>query len=153
MNPTQANIELTKTEVHPDCIGCSLENASGLALRFFVRTDKGVQAEFPCSKLYQGYPGFLHGGITSLLLDSAMTNCLFAHHIAAVTARMIIRFILPVNIDQTACVKAWLREYEPPLYVLEAELEQNGKVLVRASAKFIDRELAGRDLPKRFLPA
>lgn len=150
MNPTQENIELTKREVHPDCIGCSLTNPSGLALQFFVRTDKGVQAEFPCSKLYQGYPGFLHGGITTLLLDSAMTNCLFAHHIAAVTARLIIRFILPVCIGQTACVKAWLREYEPPLYVLEAELEQNGKVLVRASAKFIDRALAGS--PQEVLP-
>jgi len=151
MNPTQENIELTKRELHPDCIGCGLANASGLALQFFVRTDKGVQAEFHCSKLYQGYPGFLHGGITSLLLDAAMTNCLFAHHIAAVTARLIIRFLLPVNIDQTACVKAWLREYEPPLYVLEAELEQNGKVQVRASAKFIDRGLAGS--PKEILPA
>ena len=58
------------------------------------------------------------------------------------TARLIIRYILPVNINQTACVKAWLREYEPPLYVLEAELEQKGRVLVRASAKFIKWELA-----------
>jgi len=142
MEPTQENIEITKREVHPDCIGCSPANASGLALQFIMRADKGVQAEFSCSRLYQGYPGFLHGGITSLLLDSAMTNCLFAHHIAAVTARLIIRFILPVDIDQEACVKAWLKEYEPPLYILEAEVEQNGRILVRASAKFIDRELA-----------
>jgi acyl-coenzyme A thioesterase PaaI-like protein len=142
MEPTQENIEITKRSVHPDCIGCSPANVSGLALQFSVRADKGVQAEFPCNKLYQGYPGFLHGGVTSLLLDSAMTNCLFAHHITAVTARLIIRFILPVDIDQNACVKAWLKEYEPPLYVLEAEVEQNGRILVRASAKFIDRELA-----------
>ena len=142
MNPTQENIEITKKEVHPCCIGCSPGNASGLALQFSMRADNGVQAEFSCNKLLQGYPGFLHGGITSLLLDSAMTNCLFAHRIAAVTARLIIRFIFPVDINQIACVKAWLREYEPPLYVLEAELEQNGGVLVRASAKFIDRDLA-----------
>jgi acyl-coenzyme A thioesterase PaaI-like protein len=142
MEATQENIEITKREVHPDCIGCSPANASGLALQFAMRADKGVQAEFQCNKLYQGYPGFLHGGITSLLLDSAMTNCLFAHHIAAVTARLIIRFILPVDIDQMASVKAWLKEYEPPLYVLEAQVEQKGRILVRASAKFIDRDLA-----------
>jgi hypothetical protein len=142
MNPTQQNIEITKKEVHPDCIGCSQENSSGLGLRFKMRADRGVEAEFSCSKVYQGYPGLLHGGITSLLLDSAMTNCLFAHQISAVTARLIVRFTLPVNIEQTARVKAWLKEYEPPLYVLEAELEQNSGVLVRASAKFIDLELA-----------
>jgi hypothetical protein len=33
-----------------------------------------------------------------------------------------------------------LRENEPPLYVLEAELAQDGHVLVRAAAKFIKRE-------------
>lgn len=119
MNPTQENIERTKREVHSNCIGCGPDNASGLALEFFLRADQGVEAEFSCSKLHQGYRGFLHGGVTSLLLDSAMTNCLFAHHIVAVTARLIIRYILPVDIGQPVAVKAWLREYEPPLYVLE----------------------------------
>lgn len=141
MNPTQQSLEIIRTQAHPECISCSPENASGLALKFSVRDDKGVQAEFTCSKIYQGYPGFLHGGITSLLLDSAMANCLFAHQVVAVTARMIIRFLLPVATDQPAFVKAWMREYEPPLYVLEAEIEQNGRILVRASAKFIDRDL------------
>jgi acyl-coenzyme A thioesterase PaaI-like protein len=140
-NPTQQFLESTKKQEHPACISCSRENASGLALSFWVRDDKGVQAEFDCSSVYQGYPGYLHGGISSLLLDSAMANCLFAHQIAAVTARLIIRFLLPVSIDHPAVVKAWIREYEPPLYVLEAELEQNGQILVRASAKFIDRDL------------
>jgi acyl-coenzyme A thioesterase PaaI-like protein len=139
--PTQQSLEVTRKQAHPDCISCSLENASGLALEFSVRDDKGVQAEFSCDRLYQGYPGFLHGGISSLLMDSAMANCLFAHRIVAVTARLIVRFLLPVAIDQPAVAKAWIREYEPPLYVLEAELEQHGQTLVRASAKFINRDL------------
>jgi acyl-coenzyme A thioesterase PaaI-like protein len=138
--PTQQLLESTKTQEHPACISCSAQNASGLALSFSVRNDSGVQAEFDCNPIYQGYPGYLHGGISSLLLDSAMANCLFAHRVAAVTARMIIRFLLPVAVDKPAMVKAWIREYEPPLYVLEAELEQNGQPLVRASAKFINRD-------------
>jgi acyl-coenzyme A thioesterase PaaI-like protein len=139
--PTQQVLESTKKEEHPACISCSPDNASGLAMSFSVREDNGVEAEFDCNSIYQGYPGYLHGGISSLLLDSAMANCLFAHRVAAVTARMIIRFLLPVAIDKPAIVKAWMREYEPPLYVLEAEIEQNGQILVRASAKFINRDL------------
>lgn len=138
-NPSQQSLEVTKKQAHPGCVSCSAENCRGLGLEFHIRTDKGVQAEFSCNRLYQGYPGFLHGGITSMLLDSAMTNCLFAHHITAVTARLIIRYLLPVAIDRPAIVRAWIREYEPPLFVLEGELEQNGRILVRASAKFIDR--------------
>jgi hypothetical protein len=115
-DPTQQSLEATRKQAHPKCISCSVENASGLALEFSVRDDRGVQAEFSCGQIYQGYPGFLHGGITSLLLDSAMANCLFAHQIVAVTARMIIRYLLPVAIDQLAFVKAWIREYEQPEY-------------------------------------
>jgi acyl-coenzyme A thioesterase PaaI-like protein len=139
--PSQQSLETTRKQAHPECISCSPENGSGLALQFFVRNDNGVEAEFACSQTYQGYPCFLHGGISSMLLDSAMANCLFAHQKVAVTARLIVRYLLPVAIDQAAVVKAWIREYEPPLYVLEAEIEQKGQTLVRGSAKFIDRDL------------
>jgi uncharacterized protein (TIGR00369 family) len=140
-DPTQQSLDVTRKQAHPDCIGCSSENSSGLGLEFIVLDDKGVQAEFACSRIYQGYPGYLHGGISSLLLDSAMANCLFAHRKSGVTARLIVKFLLPVAIDQPAVVKARMREYEPPLYVLESEIEQNGQTLVKASAKFIDRDL------------
>ena len=86
IDPRQQVLESTKKQEHPKCISCSTGNAAGLALSFSVRDDNGVQAEFDCHPMYQGYPGYLHGGISSLLLDSAMANCLFAHRVAAVTA-------------------------------------------------------------------
>ncbi|MDI9613649.1 MAG: PaaI family thioesterase [Acidobacteriota bacterium] len=138
--PTQHHLEDSRNREHPDCIACGQGKLPGLGLEFAVCEDQGVRAEFPCARIYQGYPGLLHGGISSMLLDAAMTNCLFAHNISALTARMILRYLHPVEVDRPATVKAWLREYEPPLYVLEAEIEQNGRVLVRASAKFINRE-------------
>lgn len=137
-NPTQQSLETVRNQAHPLCISCSSKNDSGLALEFHLREDNGVEAEFECDRLYQGYPEFLHGGIASLLLDSAMANCLFAYKITAVTARLIVRYTNPVKIKESATVRAWVREYQPPLYVLEAELEQGGKAAVRASAKFMN---------------
>ena len=136
----QSCLETAKQEAHPNCVGCGSAGSLGLGLKFLVREDGGVEAEFPCREVYQGYPGLLHGGVTSMLLDAAMTNCLFAHGKTGVTARLIIRFIRPVATGRSAVVRAWLRENEPPLYVLEAELAQDGHVLVRAAAKFIRRE-------------
>ena len=138
--PTQQFLESIKKQEHPACISCSMKNGSGLGLEFSVRNDNGVQAEFDCNPLYQGYPGHLHGGISSLLLDSAMANCLFAYGITAVTARLIVRYLLPVQAGRTVTVRAWMREYEPPLYVLEAEIEQDGRIAVRASAKFMNQD-------------
>ena len=139
--PTQQSLETFKNTAHPCCISCSRNHESGLALKFRLRADNGVEADFECSKLYQGYSGFLHGGISSMLLDSAMANCLFAHRITAVTARLIVRYQFPVKTDCPATVRAWMREYEPPLYVLEAEIEQDGKIVVRGSAKFMNQDI------------
>jgi acyl-coenzyme A thioesterase PaaI-like protein len=144
MSPTigqlQRRLESKQKEVHPNCVSCSPTSSLGLGLKFLVREDGGVEATFACQEIYQGYPGLLHGGITSMLLDAAMTNCLFAHGRVAVTARLIVRFLLPVAINRTAIIRAWLRDFSPPLFVLEAELEQNGQVMAHAAGKFIDRD-------------
>jgi hypothetical protein len=69
-----------------------------------------------------------------------MTNCLFSHGKVAVTARLIVRFLLPVATDKPAAIRAWLRDISPPLFVLEAELVQNGQIMAHAAGKFIDRD-------------
>ena len=135
----QACLEATRGEAHPDCVSCSSRSPVGLGLKFLVREDGGVETEFPCREIYQGYPGILHGGVTSMLLDAAMTNCLFSRGKVAVTARLIVRFLLPIRIDDTTVIRAWLRDCSPPLFVLEAELIQNGRVMASAAGKFIDR--------------
>jgi uncharacterized protein (TIGR00369 family) len=139
-NPTQQTLENIRKQAHPHCVACGSENPPGLGLRFHLRADGGVEAAFECSPACQGYPGFLHGGMACMLLDSAMANCLFAYGITAVTARLIVRYLLPVSANHPVTARAWVREYEPPLYVLEAELEQDDKIMVRASAKFINQE-------------
>jgi acyl-coenzyme A thioesterase PaaI-like protein len=144
MSPTiaeqQACLEVTRKGVHPDCVSCSATSPVGLGLKFVVREDGGVESGFACREIYQGYPGLLHGGVTSMLLDAAMTNCLFSRGKVAVTARLIVRFRLPIRVDDTAVIRAWLRDYSPPLFVLEAELMQNGRVMASAAGKFIDRD-------------
>jgi acyl-coenzyme A thioesterase PaaI-like protein len=53
------------------CFGCGQSNPAGLKLNF--RWDgKTAQAEFTPSKIYQGWPGMVHGGIIICLLDEAM---------------------------------------------------------------------------------
>jgi acyl-coenzyme A thioesterase PaaI-like protein len=137
---TQNSLETVRDQAHPRCVGCSRENKFGLGLEFRLRTDNGVEADFNCDLLYQGYTGFLHGGIASLLVDSAMANCLFAHQIKAVTARLIVRYLLPIKAGKPMRVQAWMREYEPPLYVLESKLVQESRVVVQATAKFINQD-------------
>jgi hypothetical protein len=88
--------------------------------------------------MFQGYNGIMHGGVISCLLDGAMTNCLFSTGITATTGELRLRFLHPVVTDRLATVKAWVIKTHPPLHIVEAELRQGNKLLVRATGKFME---------------
>ena len=131
--------QATRLRSHPHCVVCAPENSHGLGLQFVVRNDGGVESCFDCNTALEGYPQQLHGGVIALLLDSAMTNCLFAHGHAAVTGELKIRFRHPVATSQAVSVRAWIERSRPPLHVMTASVVQNGKVMASASARFMER--------------
>jgi hypothetical protein len=57
----------------------------------------------------------------------------------AVTGMLTVRYRHPVSINRTAEISARLVKSSPPLYYLEAELSQDGRILVKATGKFMDR--------------
>jgi hypothetical protein len=64
---------------------------------------------------------------------------MFAKNKRAVTGMLSVRYLHPVSVNQMADISARLAKSSPPLYYLEAELSQNGKVLARASGKFMEK--------------
>ena len=132
-----------RSEAHPNCIVCGPANQCGLHLDFAFAEDGGVQATFDCDTAYEGFPGVLHGGTVSLLLDGAMTNCLFAHGHNAVTGELNIRFRHPVITNRAATVRAWIERTSPPYHLLNAEVTQDEEVKARAVGKFVDQPHVG----------
>ena len=134
----QRKMKLLRDAHHGQCVVCGDGNKKGIKLSFDVAPNGSVEGRVPCRRLFQGYEGLLHGGVISAVLDSAMTNCLFAHDIIAVTAELTVRFLHPVLLTREAVVRASIKESMPPLHLMEAQLVQNGRVVARASAKFVD---------------
>lgn len=135
---SQATLDYVRADEHPGCLLCGLENPFGLKLRFRVQGDGSVLAMVPCREIFQGYPEMLHGGVISALLDAAMTNALFSMGVVAVTAELSVRFLAPVSLDRGAVARASIREaWSLLLYNVGAEIEQDRKVMARASAKFL----------------
>ncbi len=93
--PLNTSSNLRK-EAHPNCVVCGRKNKSGLRLEFSILDDGSVQTHFDSDAVYEGFPGVLHGGVITLLLDGAMTNCLFAHGRIGITGELKVRFCHPV---------------------------------------------------------
>ena len=137
----QAILEATRAEEHPLCLLCGTQSLFGLKLDFRVSAVGVVCGEFSCGSIFQSYPKTLHGGITSALLDAAMTNCLFSLGVVAVTAELTVRYLSPVNLDCPVEVTGSLESCNSPLYYMLAEMRQHGNVTARAKAKFFNTSI------------
>jgi acyl-coenzyme A thioesterase PaaI-like protein len=129
-----------RARLHPRCVVCSPDNPCGLCLHFTTGADDTVMAEFEFDQAVEGYIGWPHGGITSAVLDGAMTNWLFAHGLTGVTAELKVRFRHPVVLGEPATVTARLKNASHPLYELEASIIQGGQLKVRAIGRFMHKE-------------
>lgn len=106
----------------------------------FRKCDDGsVEGLFQDNGNCEGYPDMMHGGFISLLLDGAMTNCLFAHGCTGVTARMELTFRHPVTASSAVTVRARIEQDNHPIYQLSAQLLQDDQVKATAKGVFMDR--------------
>ena len=131
-------LEAMRSDMHPRCIVCGRSSPAGLGLKFQVQPDGSVNANFDCRKNFEGYDGMLHGGVISSIADGAMTNCLFAHGITAVTAELNVRFRHPIELGIPLVVTAKITRRTAPLFCVEAELTQAGQLKVTATGKFME---------------
>lgn len=80
------------------CLICGLENNLGLKADFYNMEDNSVGAIFTFKDVHQSYPGRVHGGMISALLDELAGRALWVTDpdLFGVTATMTIKFRKPV---------------------------------------------------------
>jgi uncharacterized protein (TIGR00369 family) len=78
------------------CFVCGMENPIGLKAFFYEDDDGRVIANFTPREEHQGYPGFVHGGIISALIDEVIGRVVTSLDIWAVTAKLELKFRKPV---------------------------------------------------------
>ncbi|QSX33199.1 PaaI family thioesterase [Shewanella avicenniae] len=128
-----------RADSHHQCIVCAApeQNPASLDLLFTQMRAQQVQARFMVDQRYQGYQGVLHGGIAATLLDAAMTQCLVAQGIEAMTASLDVRFHMPIAIGSRLTVIGRQLAQKRNIYLMEAELVANGLCYASAKAKFM----------------
>ncbi len=115
------NNVFAKDDYH--CFACSPTNEIGLRLHFFEEGDY-VQAEWKPSKKYEGYPGTIHGGIQSTLLDEIGAWTLYIKgKSSGVTSRLQVRYRKQLESTQSSVlVRGKIREIKRNLCYIFAEI-------------------------------
>lgn len=121
---------------HPHCHACSNPD---YRLKYATYDyDTLIARITPLQKLCS-YDEILHGGVASLLIDEAMCCCLMAHGILGLTGELALRYRQPAGLAQPLEIHTRVTWARAPLYHLESQLLQNGKTMLTAKAKFMQR--------------
>jgi len=117
------NIHLNDDPEIYQCFGCSPYNAFGLQLEFWEDGPELVSYWNP-RPILQSYPGVLHGGIQSTLLDEIAGWVVYVKcGTVGITAQMNVRFKKPLLIDQgEITIRARLLEQNRRMATIQARL-------------------------------
>ena len=119
------------------CFLCGIENPIGLKLKFYTDDEGRCVARFQPKPEHQGYPGHLHGGIISALLDETMGRVLTPMDIWAVTGRLEIRFRRPIPIDKELIVIGELTTERTRAYEARGQIQSlEGQILTEGTGVY-----------------
>jgi len=85
------------------CLVCGLKNIFGLQASFYELENRELLALFKPREEHQSYPGRLHGGIISAILDETIGRAIMITHtekIWGVTVEISVRFKNPIPLDK-----------------------------------------------------
>ncbi len=128
-----AAIDINQSEF-PMCFACGKDNPVGLKLKL-VKDGDEARGEFTISELYQGWRGYVHGGIIFTILDEAMAYAFFPE-IRGVTAKTEVRIRQPVPIGVPLVVTGRVVKKTRKLFTTAAEITlKDGTVLAESTAQ------------------
>jgi uncharacterized protein (TIGR00369 family) len=118
------------------CFACGPRNVAGLHLMFQQDGDT-VTTTFRGREEHQGFPGQVHGGVISALLDEVMSRVPLLSGRWAMTARMDLRFRRPVMVgEDVTAVAERVREMRGFVEASGRVLLPNGDIAADATGTF-----------------
>ena len=87
------------------CFACGSKNQGGLHLTF-ERHGNQVVTTYQGKENHQGFPGFLHGAVITALVDEVMSRVPVLENRWGMSARLDIRFRLPIAINRLVTATA-----------------------------------------------
>ena len=122
------------------CFVCGLKNDFGIKAGFYELENNELVATFTPCEMHQSYPGRLHGGISTAILDETIGRAIMIEHseIWGVTVELNIKFKRPVPYDVELRVVGRITEQNKRFFFGTGELIlPDGKIAVTASGKYM----------------
>ena len=144
------------------CFVCGMKNVAGVQVRFYETVaDDGtpeILARFTGQPCHQGYPGRMHGGVLTGVLDETIARAInYASGVVVerwgITAELTTRFLHPVPLAVEISARGRVHTHNRRIFTGSGEvLLPDGTLAVRAEGKFLKLPLSAISGPDVDLP-
>ena len=123
------------------CFGCGSDNPEGLHLTFTINADAEnitATSTVNLTRIHEGPPGYIHGGILATLLDEAMSKLNRPLDVLAMTRHMEVDYLRPAPLNTSLLLTArHLRREGRKLFHTAQVSAPDGTALTRAKGLFL----------------
>jgi uncharacterized protein (TIGR00369 family) len=127
------------------CFICGLKNNSGLQASFYETENGELVATFTPTLEHQSYPGRLHGGVASAILDETMGRAILVGNdkeIWGITVELTVSYKKPIPLEVELRVVGRISEENSRFFHGTGEiLLPGGEVAVTARGKYLKAPL------------
>jgi acyl-coenzyme A thioesterase PaaI-like protein len=121
----------------PACWGCGSAPAGIQLPQPAAEGRTEYDAWFAFDERHQAGPGLVHGGLVAAALDEACGLLATWYRFPAVTARIFVRYRVPVPINTELLVRAWLVAERGRRLHVDGSLTDGSEILAEARAAFL----------------
>lgn len=124
------------------CAICGMDNKYGVQAQFYSMEDGSVMSKFKYREEHQSYPGRVHGGLITAMLDEMGLRALWAkegnEEEMGVTMSLDTKYRKPVPYDIELIGKGVVVKNNNKFLIVESEiLDLDGNVLANGTIKYI----------------
>ena len=119
------------------CFVCGKANPSGLKLDFTYDEAGAAYATLAVDEIFEGYPGVVHGGILSTLLDEVMAKAIIQSGKVAVTAKLSVSYRKALSSGQNVVLKGWITKAKSRIISTAASISDESGIYAEAEAVFV----------------
>ncbi|MCB5262148.1 MAG: PaaI family thioesterase [Candidatus Cloacimonetes bacterium] len=124
-------------ENYDRCFVCGQANPIGLKIDFSYDEEGAAYATLALDQVFEGYPGVVHGGILSTLLDEVMAKAVINSGKIAVTAKLSVSYRKALNSGQSVLIKGWITRAKSRTISTAASISDESGIYAEAEAVFV----------------
>ncbi|MEI7555947.1 PaaI family thioesterase [Candidatus Chlorohelix sp.] len=130
--------EVSRQPASDFCFVCGRNNPAGLRLDFYNNKTQ-VWTEFTPTEYYQSWPGILHGGIITTLLDETISRVAFLYDKWVSTGKLEVKFRKPTPLGQKLRISGELVRDAGRAMEMRGRIQviETGEITAEASGLFV----------------